>query len=764
MAITKINTIQNVGRFKKCSPSNNDHFTKFSFLYADNGSGKTTFCNILRSLKTGDNRYLIGRKTLGSTDEIFVSLEVGGKNINFENNAWSETLPNIHIFDDTYIHDNVYATDGITHDHKKNLYQVIIGNEGVQYAKEYERLDSETRTTSDKVRQQESAIQNHLPHGILFKQLAQISLPEDVDAKITDAEKNLAAIKESATLKAHPTVQIINLPQVPESFESILTETIEGVAKDVSDRVSEHIASHGMQGRGEQWLSEGLKYQTETCPYCAQNLTASELKPFIEGFFSASYRGLKQKVESLQTEINTNFGDRAISSVVSNITSNATHITFWSQYTNVKLPEIDTDVLEDKLRRVRVEILRLVQIKIQSVLEPIDFDSGFAAAMDTLQEINETINTYNDAVGVVASTIEEKKRSLGTADESSATLALNKLIVAKNLHTGELKSWYTQYNILATEWQRLDKEKGNAKTTLDNYTSTVMQNYEGSINNTLQSFKAGFRIVNTTHDYRGTGSPRSTFQIEINGVAVNPGDGSTPIEEPSFKNTLSAGDRSALAFAFFWAQLQSRPDLSDSIIVLDDPFSSQDGVRRTATAYKAVRSSEVAASAQMILLSHDIGFLRLAKGYLTETNRPHCCVFGILGDPTNCSVINPYNLDSAAQTQYQTDKEVVQLFISQLEGEMLDVIRRLRPLLETYYATHFPLLFKPEHTLGDITGLIRSVGETHPLHSIVEKLEEINLYTRDYHHGSDAGQQPAPINTNELRGKAVDVISIIGAS
>ncbi len=762
--ITKINTIQNVGRFKKCSPSNNDHFTKFTFLYADNGSGKTTFCNILRSLKTGDIRFLIGRKTLGSTNDICVSLEAVGKNINYQNGSWTETLPDIQIFDDTYIHDNVYATDGITHDHKRNLYQVIIGNEGVEYAKEYERLDLETRTASDKVRQQESAIQNHLLQGVLFKELATLSLPDDIETKISDAEKNLAAIRESVALRAHASVQAVSLPEVPDSFESVLTETIDGVVKDVSDKVTQHIASHNMQGRGEQWLSEGLQFQTESCPYCAQELSSSELKPFIEGFFSVSYKGLKLKVDRLQTEILTIFSDRVISLLKIEITNNSNNLIFWSQYCDVKLPEVDMVAIEKSLVDVRSEISKLMQRKMQSVLEPVDFDSSFTSVMNAFQELQENISKYNKAVKDAASTIENNKKRLGSVDQNVAQVTLNKLLVAKNLYSGELKGWYAQYNILTSNWQRLDKEKGNAKTSLDTYTSTVMGNYESSINDILQSFKAGFRIINTAHDYKGTGSPRSTFQIEINGVAVNPGDGSTPIEEPSFKNTLSAGDRSALAFAFFWAQLQSRTDLSNTIIVLDDPFSSQDGVRRTATAYKAVRSNEVAAAAQMILLSHDVGFLRLAKGYLTDTNRLQCCVFGILGDPNNCSVINPYNLDLAVRTQYQNDKEAVQLYIGQLEGSELDIIRKFRPLLETYYATHFPLLFKPEHTLGDISSAIRSVGETHPLYSIMQKLEEINLYTRDYHHGSDAGQQPAIINSNELRGKAIDVLSIIGSS
>jgi hypothetical protein len=38
------------------------------------------------------------------------------------------------------------------------------------------------------------------------------------------------------------------------------------------------------------------------------------------------------------------------------------------------------------------------------------------------------------------------------------------------------------------------------------------------------------------------------------------GDSRTPIDRPSFKNTLSAGDRAMLALAFFLAHLEREPD------------------------------------------------------------------------------------------------------------------------------------------------------------------------------------------------------------
>ena len=80
-------------------------------------------------------------------------------------------------------------------------------------------------------------------------------------------------------------------------------------------------------------------------------------------------------------------------------------------------------------------------------------------------------------------------------------------------------------------------------------------------------------------------------------------------ETPNFRNTLSAGDKSVLALALFLAQCNADSELNDTIVVLDDPFTSLDNFRRQFTAIEIRRICERAK--QTIVLSHDKGFLRL---------------------------------------------------------------------------------------------------------------------------------------------------------
>jgi wobble nucleotide-excising tRNase len=72
-----------------------------------------------------------------------------------------------------------------------------------------------------------------------------------------------------------------------------------------------------------------------------------------------------------------------------------------------------------------------------------------------------------------------------------------------------------------------------------------------------------------------------SYSVLINAVAVPLATGN-PLG-PSFRNTLSAGDRNALALAFFFASLERDPQRAQKIVVIDDPISSLDEHRSLVT-------------------------------------------------------------------------------------------------------------------------------------------------------------------------------------
>ena len=78
--LKKINHIKNIGRFYdldlNVKGSSTNGLEKFSLIYADNGTGKSTISTILKSLSHNDPQKLIEKKTIGSTDISTVSLQI----------------------------------------------------------------------------------------------------------------------------------------------------------------------------------------------------------------------------------------------------------------------------------------------------------------------------------------------------------------------------------------------------------------------------------------------------------------------------------------------------------------------------------------------------------------------------------------------------------------------------------------------------------------------------------------------------------------
>jgi wobble nucleotide-excising tRNase len=119
-----------------------------------------------------------------------------------------------------------------------------------------------------------------------------------------------------------------------------------------------------------------------------------------------------------------------------------------------------------------------------------------------------------------------------------------------------------------------------ARTALDNYRTAVFPAYETAINTYLRKFNAGFSLGSVSSVNTRAGSS-CTYNVVINNVPVAVTADADGV--PAFRNTLSSGDRNALALAFFFASLDRDSQLAEKIVVIDDPMTSLDEYRSLTT-------------------------------------------------------------------------------------------------------------------------------------------------------------------------------------
>lgn len=761
--IEKFISIKNIGRFRECNPRGDVAFRKLTLLFAENGRGKTTLCAILRSLMTGKHEFISERKTLGTTDPASVQVRIGGNTISFLNGAWNTSHPDIVIFDSVFIHDNVYAGDYVDHDHKKNLYRVIVGTQGVQLAEQIKDLDGKIRKTNADISTNKDAVSKTLPDGVGIETYLAWQPVEDIDNKIQQKSAEISSrqqvLDKAAEIQSKGLLARISLPVFPSDFLTILAKQLTDITADAEARVRQQIANHQMGDEGETWLSEGLGYiANEQCPFCGQDTKANNLIAAYRSHFNTAYNALKQEVAQLDQRVDAAIGSSSLNTVQLNLSGNLTLAEFWKQFTEVNLPDFPLDQTRDKYATLRDLASVLAKKKQQNPVETVSPDDTFQNAFDAVKQLQNAVEAYNAVVDACNTRISAQKTAARQGgDNNTLKRELANLEAKKKRFEPVVVQACKAYQDSLAAKATQEQQKEAARQHLDQHCQNILQTYEQAINNHLDQFNAGFRIVNSRHLYTG-GTPSSHYQIQINNTAIDLGDTRTQSGTPCFKAALSSGDRSALAFAFFLAAIKQDPQIANKIVVLDDPFTSLDRFRRTCTQQLIRQVAKIAQ--QTIVLSHDPHFLNL----IWEGYPPADIKVLQLSRIGNSTTIGEWDIEAETQSTYLKNYSALLNFYRERTGTPLGVAKAIRPFLEGMLRARFPGRFQTNEWLGDFIDKIRNAGNADGLQLAqvdLPEIESINDYSRKYHHEHADSE---PISSDELHGFVKRTLRLVGGS
>ena len=749
--LTKIINVKNVGKFRQSASATTPQLERHVLVHGANGFGKTTLCSILRSLKTGDAAIVAGRKTLGSAGDSEVNLLTSGGNVRFGPEGWTATMPELLIFDSTFVAENVHAGDVVELEQKRNLYRVIIGQEGLELAEEDARLAAASREKTTAITTAAKGLQAHIPAGIKLDAFLKLSADAEIDAKIAEQARSIEALEQAEHLKARAALAEFALPALPDGLAAALARTVDDVAADAELLMAAHLAAHEMTGEGEAWLADGTRFLAgDRCPYCGQSVDGVPLVTAYRSLFSQAYEQLKADISTLREAVVRALGDAVVGQLNTKDATNNAALEFWRRYCTIEgdgfgLPE----ALAAAVDRLRNAVVALLDRKAQAPLEAIELqsDAGFLerrAAFDLGCTSLETVNTAIRAANLV---ITAKKTAAEGGDKKAANEELKRLEAMKKRHEPAVAEACAAYGRLEEEKADLEGRKTAARAQLQQHSEKVVKPYERRINALLDAFNAGFSIVETSYAYP-SGIAASSYQLLINDTAVDLGDGKTVSSKPSFKNTLSAGDRTTLALAFFIAHLERDPDRANRIVVFDDPFNSQDAFRRHQTVYR-IRQAGIDC-AQVIVLSHDAGFLRQVWDKCPTGQR---VALQITDHRALGSKIGICNLEEACKGRVASEIDDLLAYLNTGAGKPNDIAKKMRVVLETFCRCAYPNCFDADDALGEIVGKVRRGEVEHPAWTLLDDLDQVNDYTRSAHHGDDPREGTInPIDATEMSG------------
>ena len=590
-----------------------------------------------------------------------------------------------------------------------------------------------------------------------------IGLPADpdIDTKIAEQDRILQAVRQSSQIRAREALSEIVLPTLPDGFAALLGRTIANIAQDAETRLSQHLAAHGMQADGGNWIANGLDHtETGTCPFCGQSIVGLPLIAAYQAIFSAGYRALRADISAMRAQIDHEFGEGALGRLSILSEQNRGAVEFWQRFCAFDpAPLALPNIAFDAVRAVGQAAHALLSRKDQTPLDVVFLDVAFTAAVEAYEAAQSTARSTVANIQAVNTLIAAKKAEAGAFDVRGAEIELEQRRAIKTRHSDPVAGLCADHIRLTSEKKAIDDQKIEVRARLEEHTANVISPYEQRINQLLDNFNADFRITETRHGYPG-GAAASNYRLIINNTAIEVGDGLTPPHVPSFKNTLSSGDRATLALAFFLAHLERDRGLANKTVVFDDPFNSQDTFRRRQTVHEIAKIGR--SCAQVMVLSHDATFLKQVWDKAPPAER---IAITLADRRAQGSKIMPVDLDRACQGRTAADIDGLQSFVTSAVGNPTDLIRKIRTVLETYCWTTYSGSFQAgQDWLGEIVRKIREGGAGHPAQPLYDELDQINDYIRQYYHGENlAVTTPDQIDPTELTGYTRRTLRIVNA-
>jgi wobble nucleotide-excising tRNase len=672
----------------------------------------------------------------------------------FQNNAWNRTLPNMVVFDDVFVDENVYSGLAVGPEHRQNLHELILGSRGVALNQQVQHLVAQIETHNAALRERAAVIPAGDRGPLSVDDFCALPPRDDINEAIRAAERTLAAAREQGPVRTTPAFDTLGLPEFDITvIERVLQQDLPALDAASAARVQTHLAGIGPDA--EAWIADGMRRVPQTadapvgpCPFCAQDLSASPVIVHYRVYFSEAYATLKRNVAETLATINRTHGDEAPAIFERAVRVIGERRQFWSRFCEVPDTTIDTAAIARDWRAARDAVVAPLSAKQGAPLERMTLTNDARAALRVYEAHRQAVAALNQQFQQVNAAVRIVKEQAATANVGALTGDLARLRATRARYTANTAGLCSEYLAERNAKANTERLRDQARAALDQYRTNVFPGYQTAINHYLERFNAGFSLDNVTSANTRSG-PTCTYSVVINNTPVAVAGGTPARGEPSFRNTLSSGDRSALALAFFFASLDQDPDLNRKLVVIDDPASSLDEHRSLTTVQELRRL--VHRTSQVLLLSHNKAFL---CGVWEGSDQANCAALQITRDATG-STVTTWDVNQDCMTEHDRRHAALREHLVAPAQNNREIAECIRPVLEKFMRVAYPEHFPPGQLLGPFINICaRRVNTPTEILNATDlaELRDLTEYANRFHHDTNPAWQTEAVNDIELSG------------
>lgn len=759
--IEKVIKIKGVGKFKDFTntgtPTWNGSLKPLTLIYGENGIGKTTFTSILKSLKE-DDTLVYQIRSFEREESPEINLLFDRQSIKYKNGEWDRNIADIEIFDTHFVNENIFTGFEILPQHRKNLYDVVIGDVGVRLKQEIVDLKIKIKENNSKLKDIENLIYKHI-NVFNINEILRLQPDIQINAKISKKQKEIDASKASEKIKTTPVLRELVQIDYAMQFENSIkfcNKSIDTISAEYLQMVEEHKSNLNLGSLSEKWIKDGFDNIAENkCPFCTQKIETVELVKAYSQYFNDQYIKLQEHTKLLQEKVKKLNPEKQFADIESDYNFNIGYFEFWKNYIEQEKFELKIHTFKAQVIELTNKFSQLVDLKADNPIKAVQTEI-ISALDETIKKGNEIIQNYNFNVKNYNDQIAKLKLS-NNANPEQLEKELLQLQAIKKRQTEDVVSLSNRYSILSTETDALKTTNSAKQSDLKSYTNQIFGTYRNQINIYLRKFAPYLEIREMKGSYRGgSKEPFAEYGLYVSGNSIRLKDNGT---EPSVKYSLSEGDKSALALSFFLAKVNSDENIENKIIVFDDPISSFDINRKSATISQLYQIGQKAN--QLIVLTHNLLF---ARDYWEKVkNKVQTIKF--YSDRNSTQMVD-YDIENETLNGLFKDYQTLDLFLkngAQSDTEMRNVARCIRPILEGYFRIKFYGQFTANEWLGEFLGKVDNAENNSDLFKLKEfssDLNEINDYSKKFHH-TNPNADSEPISDAELNNYVTQTFEMI---
>ena len=506
--LREVKYVQNIGRFEKGLSVAGAIFGPCTLVFGENGWGKSTLADLLRSLTMRNPDIVIGRKTLAGGAEQKAVVHFDGQRAVFEDGEWSGIRPRIAVYDSVFVNENLFSGDVVTNEHLKNQYGMVVGEEGVRRVRRIVELDNENREYNIQARGVEAELDSIVravgPEGMPHKEFLAIEAIPDVDAKIEVKERQVQRASRAKELKGAGEPRALPVPTETEEFRKSVHSTIDGIAEGAASAVREHIAKHEAKGRGgamthESWLEAGTTFvDVAECAFCGQALDDRTLVDSYAEFFSAAYKALAADVKMKRDTFARYEKGEYRGQVNEIVGQNETLYAYWKEAGQIEAPELEGVEAAIRDMEAAAQLLDAVFLEKQGNLTEAATGGNVEVAITAWNEGRKAIVRLNAGVEGHVAKIKALKGSVDETDLPRFEKELKTLQAAKRRHENQTAAVISKLKDHEAKKERIAKAKADEKKALNAHGRVITETLGKTIN-TLAEY--GVQSNLETEDY-----------------------------------------------------------------------------------------------------------------------------------------------------------------------------------------------------------------------------------------------------------------------